>query len=400
MHQRSTDSRGDSFTRNRAEKSHNVRTARPTAEPAGGSYLPFMRQQREDLSGNALASFVREGFAEAVIVLDQSGRLVERNRAAAGERYASVLGRFERAGEDPELGAFLRELEAEGHARRELTLANGGTTVLPLSIEGESHEGRFVVVLRDLSERRALENELKQLRHFESLGLLTANVLHDFNNLMTPMLVLSSTLASELQASTSAAALAADLESIATRSALLFRDVVATARPRENALEIVVVNTVLSSLRRWIERAAGSRIRVSFALAEPAAKVLIDRPGLEHALLNLIANARNAMPDGGSLHISTAVEVAAGTHVLIRVRDDGTGMTDEVRARAFEAFFTTREDTGGTGLGLASVKRFVGASGGSVELESTPGRGTTVTLRLPEVRESAAVRADLPAREP
>ncbi|HEY3493997.1 MAG TPA: ATP-binding protein [Polyangiaceae bacterium] len=376
-----------------------------------------MREQRAHSPEQVLADFVRHELADAVLVLDRDGSLVERNRAAGSERFASAVSRFEHAQEDPELAAFLRELEANGRATRELPATSGPRASGPLALEGHTSDAWFVVTLRDLTERRALEDEIKELRHFEALGLLTANVLHDFNNLMTPMLVLSSTLASELDTSSSAAAIAADLESIATRSALLFRNVVATTRPHERALEAIGLNAVLRAVRPWLERVAGSRVAVTLALGEPQAQLLVDRPGLEHAILNLVANARNAMPDGGTLRISTSVEIApaelangarAGTSVkheapraeaVLRVTDDGAGMTDEVRARAFEAFFTTREEEGGTGLGLASVKRFVTASGGSVKLESAPGRGTTVTLRFPQVRDAAPKpHADRPLR--
>lgn len=135
----------------------------------------------------------------------------------------------------------------------------------------------------------------------------------------------------------------------------------------------------------------GASVAMELELDEDAGTVLVDRTRLEHALLNLLANARDAMPGGGRLAIATrSVSGPEGPFVALDVRDTGVGMTREVQRRAFDAFFTTKGDPGARGMGLASVRRFADESGGRVTLASEPRRGTTATLLLPRVEPSRA----------
>lgn len=347
-------------------------------------------QEWEVASARVLATFIHDGLREPVLVLDGTGAPVLQNRAARSAPYSGVIASLS-AASDERILEFLAKARRSGRAR--LDPPHPGLELGPVRLEAFAVEPWLVVVIHDVRERHALEEELRQLRRVEALGLLIASILHDFNNLMTPMLALSASLASELQASGSAIEIAADIESIAGRMASLFRDLVKMARPSPPTLELVGLSALVMGLRPLVQRVLGDRIELALSLRATTARIRVDRSRLEHALLNIVANARNAMPSGGRLEISTALEpeVAGAdpldaTHVALVFRDNGQGMPEDVRTQAFDEFFTTREETGGTGLGLASVRRFVDEHGGTVELESALGAGTTVTIRLPRAR--------------
>ncbi|HEX6767333.1 MAG TPA: ATP-binding protein [Polyangiaceae bacterium] len=248
--------------------------------------------------------------------------------------------------------------------------------------------GDFVVMkARGGTERRPLEDELGRLRRIEALALLTASVIHDFNNLMTPMLALSGSLAGELQSSSRTRELVSDIESIASRTAALFRDLVKVTKPRQNPPVAVEVDRVVAAMQPLFERLVGTEVELVVSV-ETAARISVERSRFERALLNLVSNAQQAMPGGGTLTIGVSrVPARDGEAPMVElvVRDTGEGMTDFVRTHACDDFFTTRDGSGGTGLGLSSVKRFVSDSSGEIRLESAPGRGTTVVIRLPEV---------------
>ncbi|HEX6766136.1 MAG TPA: ATP-binding protein [Polyangiaceae bacterium] len=255
-------------------------------------------------------------------------------------------------------------------------------------LEGHS-VGDFVIVRSEnVSERRALEEELRRLRRVESLSLLTASVIHDFNNLMTPMLALSSSLAAELRTSSRTRELVSDIESLASRTASLFRDIVRVTKPSPRQSEDFDLCDVVAEMRPLLERVAGDGVELVLRVEGCDARVSTERSRLEHALLNLVANARHAMPKGGTvtLWVSRAPnrDSNGGGTIELVVSDTGEGMNEDVLLRACDDFFTTRGESGGTGLGLASIKRFVTESGGSIALDSAPGRGTTVSIRLPE----------------
>ena len=339
----------------------------------------------------ALSTFVLECHDNPVLVLDGAGDVRALNRAARHDRHRKVLEFFQGGQKSERLRAFVEEVRRHGRASTEVCR----TAVLgapgPFVLEGFAVEEAIVVTARDQSERRALEEELRQLRRIESLGLVTASVIHDFNNLMTPMLALSSTLASELRASSRSLELVADIESIASRTASLFRDMVTLAKPPGRAVESLSLREVVSTMQPLLERLAGPEVALVVDLDDDddAIRVSVERSRLEHSLLNLVANARQAMPEGGTITISVARvprpdSDGPGTSVVLVVRDTGVGMTEDVRSHACEDFFTTRDSAGGTGLGLASVRRFVTEAGGHIALESEPGRGTIVTIRLPE----------------
>lgn len=358
-----------------------------------------MKVQQRSAIADMLGRFVLGALAEAVIVLDRDGHLVEMNRAARTAPFAGVLRWFNPDARDPSCESFLEQLRGSGRASFKLLRPSNEGRASYLLFEGHAFESWFVIVVRDGSELRELQDELHQLRRVEFLGLAAARITHDLNNVLTPLLYLTRDLAERVDENDLAATLVSEMEAATLRASSMVRDVLGFARRRTPALGEVDVNAVVAGMQTLIDRLLDRKVAVSLCLGDDLPLVRVDRARLEHSILNLVANARNAMPRGGCVTITTShVVVPAETsspggrdlRVVLSVTDSGVGMTDEVRARALDDFFTTSAATGGTGLGLASVRRFVTESGGVIHLDSRLGAGTSVTIELPSSRGGRA----------
>jgi CheY-like chemotaxis protein len=230
----------------------------------------------------------------------------------------------------------------------------------------------------------------------ESIGQLTGGIAHDFNNLLS---VLSSGLELlAMQGNDGAARTVDSMRRAVDRGARLTQQLLAFARRQPLQAETRSINRVVAGFESVLRRAVNQNIDFSIALAPNTASAVIDSARFESALLNLVVNARDAMPDGGQLRIATANvtldagrpgTLAPGDYVRVTVSDSGTGMPPDVVARAFEPFFTTKEVGKGTGLGLSQVYGFIKQSGGEVVIESRPGEGTSIRIYLPAVSDSA-----------
>lgn len=241
------------------------------------------------------------------------------------------------------------------------------------------------------------EDPLRASRTFEAFGRITSAVAHEFKNLLLVIGGLTDLVLTRTDLERSARS---DLEQIrrATDQAdelthRLFGLVRAPAAPTP-----ISPNAVLHPLERLLARLLGEKIVLRVELAQELGSVCADAAEFERAVLNLVLNARDALPHGGEIRIATGrVEIAPGTpgslrpgrYVALRVSDDGTGMAEETRARLFEPFFTTKAPGRGSGLGLSMVRSFVTRAGGEVHVRSGLGAGTTVELLLPEVDASA-----------
>ena len=259
-----------------------------------------------------------------------------------------------------------------------------------------------LVLSQDVTEKLALENQLRQAQKMEAVGRLAGGVAHDFNN----ALAVISTYAELLQEpeGTDEARRATYVDSIqkaARHAQSLTRQLLAFSRRQVLKPVDLDTNLAVSSIEQILRRLIGEDIEFATRLAPDAGKVKVDPGQFEQVLLNLAVNARDAMPEGGSLTITTErVELdlgsarlhglrGAGDYVMISVADTGAGMSPETRARAFEPFFTTKEEGKGTGLGLATVYGIVTQSGGEVTVYSEPGHGSTFRVYLPRVTETA-----------
>ncbi|MBV8653452.1 MAG: response regulator [Alphaproteobacteria bacterium] len=245
---------------------------------------------------------------------------------------------------------------------------------------------------RDVTEREHLEDQLRQAQKMEAVGQLTGGVAHDFNNLLTAI-VGNLELAQLKRRDRKALDRALDSAiRVAESGAKLTQQLLAFSRRQHLQQQSIDVGALLLRLRDMIATTIGGLIRVDIHTTE-VWPILADPNQLELALLNLAINARDAMPEGGTLSIRTAnietpdggrpADLAPGNYVRISVGDTGDGMSEDIRDKAFEPFFTTKEPGKGSGLGLSQVYGFARQSGGTVQLDSAVGRGTTVSIFLP-----------------
>jgi two-component system, cell cycle sensor histidine kinase and response regulator CckA len=260
-------------------------------------------------------------------------------------------------------------------------------------------------IIHDVTERNALQAQLRQSQRLEAIGRLAGGVAHDFNNLLTVMLNSAACLERTLPEGSAASPHLADLRHAARRATDLTRQLLAFSRRQVMRPAVVQLNEVVDGLRGFLQRSLGAPISLDMALEPDLPRVRVDPAQVEQVLMNLTLNARDAMPRGGRIAIGTGTvritsdatsTVPAGTWVALRVTDDGEGMDEGTRTRAFEPFFTTKGVDEGTGLGLATVYGIVTQSGGHVTIDSQPGRGTEITVLLPMAEQAPAEQA--PAR--
>ncbi len=260
------------------------------------------------------------------------------------------------------------------------------------------------------SERRALEIQLLQAQKMESVGQLAGGVAHDFNNLLTVIGGYSEILLDGAGDDEPSRDAATQVQVAVQRAAELTRKLLAFSRKQVLRDEVLDLNDVVSGIESMLERLIGDQIEIQIDLDPRAGRIEADPGQLEQAIVNLAINARDATPNGGVLLISTAaIELpnegrpepesgADGPCVRLSITDTGEGMSEEVVNRIFDPFFTTKEVGKGTGLGMAMVYGFVRQSGGSIEVESNPGRGTRFDIFFPCVDEEVAPKA-LPQSE-
>jgi PAS domain S-box-containing protein len=264
-------------------------------------------------------------------------------------------------------------------------------------------DGRLVRVWgtqREVTERRRLEDQLRQAQKMEAVGRLAGGIAHDFNNILTAILGTTQLILRDLP--DAYPDLRGDVEEIrkaATRAADLTRQLLAYSRRQVLAPKVLDVNAVVAGLNGMLRRLIGEDIRLETSLDPTLPAVKADPGQLEQVLLNLAVNSRDAMPRGGTVTIATAtgslaagalaphVPDQAGRFVILSVTDTGTGMSAETRAHLFEPFYTTKEVGKGTGLGLATVYGIVKQSGGYIVVDSELGHGTSIRVYLPVVAE-------------
>ena len=265
--------------------------------------------------------------------------------------------------------------------------------------------------LRNWQWARALfdrEEQLRQAQKMEAIGRLAGAVAHDFNNLLTAIVGYADMIA-ERDNPEETLRDASEIRKVADRASALTRQLLAFSRKQFLDPTVLDLNEAIAGLLQVLPRVIGERIHTTTRLGKSLKLIKADAGQIEQMLLNLVLNARDAMPDGGNLTIETAnvmldharldseaLTLPHGAYVMLRVSDSGTGMDDAIRGRIFEPFFTTKPKGKGTGLGLATVYGIVDQSGGQISLETAQGRGTTFRIYLPEARG----RADEPNPPP
>jgi PAS domain S-box-containing protein len=264
----------------------------------------------------------------------------------------------------------------------------------------------LLVATRDISDRVCLEEKLRQAEKLEAVGQLAGGVAHDFNNMLAVILGCSDLALRALPPGSETHELLRQIHDAGGRAAHLTRQLLFFARKHQVRPTVFDLNAVVAPLERILRRLINEDITLVTRLAEVPCPVCADRGQLELALVNLAVNARDAMPGGGTLEITTAALTrdddrrggrAPGRYVRLSVRDTGHGMDEETRARIFEPFFTTKEVGKGTGLGLATVYGVVAQSGGFIDVESQVGRGSAFHVYVPAAEAVPAERAPDPA---
>ena len=284
---------------------------------------------------------------------------------------------------------------ADGAFREYRVQARDGSRRVQMWADFRLPTGELISVGHDITEQRALEEQLRQSQKLEAIGRLSGGIAHDFNNLLTVVLGNMELVAAALpQEDERLHALAGEVQAAARRGARLVRNLLAFSRRSPLALRSVdpaeVVGAVVETLRRLLP----ASIAIDFRPGEGLPTIEADSDAMEQILINLGTNARDAMPEGGALSVELrrvrlGAEEAArvggrpGDFVSLAVRDSGSGMSSETREMAFEPFFTTKEPEQGSGLGLAIVYGLMEQHRGFATLDSEPGRGTTVTVHFP-----------------
>jgi PAS domain S-box-containing protein len=262
---------------------------------------------------------------------------------------------------------------------------------------------RAVGISVDVTGRRALEAQYQHAQKMEAIGQLVGSVAHDFNNLLTAILGYSELLLESLPAGDKRRADAEEIQKAGTSAARLTRQLLAFSRREASELTRIDLNVVVRDMRAMLRRLVTENVNIVLTLQPALVSVIADRGQLEQVVMNLVVNAGDAMPTGGTLTIETAnVDVSPqhanalpsavpGPYALLAVTDTGTGMTPEAQARLFEPFFTTKSPGKGTGLGLATVQGIIVHLDGYVEVDSQVGRGTSVKAYIPKARAADAV---------
>lgn len=266
-------------------------------------------------------------------------------------------------------------------------------------------------VFFDITARKKLEDQLAQAQKMEAVGLLAGGMAHDFNNLLTAITGYSEIMMLDLADNDPLRRHAEEIMNAAEHGASLTSQLLAFSRKQILQPRVIDFNLIVTDMDKMLRRLIGEDIDLVTCCSEELGLVKADPGQIEHILMNLAVNARDAMPQGGKLTIETAdvfldeayaqshVEVNPGPYVMIAVTDNGLGMDAAKLARIFEPFFTTKESGKGTGLGLAMVYGIVKQSGGHIWVYSEPGRGTTFKIYFPRVAEGLTAAAPRPRRE-
>ncbi len=341
--------------------------------------------------------------ADAMLILDDAGVIHEANRAAGalfalpveslvGRRLASLL--FD---DGDALDAAWRELLALGEAKREhrVVPTAGSPRLVECSYRARVQADRHLCIARDITERRIMEERVTQSEKIESVGRLAGGIAHDFNNLLTAILGYTELLLTHRAEDDPDRSDLFEIQKAGQRAAALTQQLLAFSRKQVLLPQDVDLNQTVTGLQSMLTRLIREDITLTCELAPAPAVVKIDPTQIEQVILNLVLNARDALPGGGSIRIEIAsvprsavglpadTPAAAPEYVRLRVTDNGVGIAPEARAHIFEPFFTTKDVGQGTGLGLASVYGIVRQSNGVITAESAPGAGTSFTMHFP-----------------
>jgi PAS domain S-box-containing protein len=385
------------------------------------TYRDTTERLRADEARNRLATIV-ESTEDAILGKTEAGKIQSWNRGAErlfGFKAAEMVGRSirvlvpsDRQQQEDEILEQTRSGQTVKNFETVRMTKNGELVHVSLTITPIRDGSGGIIgsseIARNITEKKQMERQLQQIQKLEAIGQLTDGIAHDFNNLLGVMMGNMDLLERMVAGNEAAMKRLRPAQKAAARGADLTRRLRAFCsnvdlKPAPTELHQSVLNVI------EMARALGPEINIATQIDDSLPLILVDAAGLESALLNLAVNARDAMPEGGTLTFTTRVsnlrenyppvqtgELPAGDYACISVSDTGCGMSKETLARVFEPFFTTKPRGKGTGLGLSSVYGFVKQSGGTTRVYSEPGLGTTVTIYLPIAEGTAEVAAATP----
>lgn len=272
---------------------------------------------------------------------------------------------------------------------------------LVLSRDAAGAPAQLLIVLTLITDRKRLEEQVAQAQKMEAIGRLAGGVAHDFNNLLTVINGYAEMLLATMADDDPARPDLAEIAAAGGRAAALTRQLLTFSRQSPPEVAVVSLNALVRQAETMLRRVIGEDVTLDVRLCPEECYVRANPDQLGQVLLNLVVNARDAMPRGGRLTISTGVEAGPGGHAaVLTVADTGHGMAPDVQARIFEPFFTTRASGGGTGLGLAVVHGVVSQVGGEISVESAPGHGTQFRIALPACAPDAPAAPPVSAPQP
>ncbi|HET9335675.1 MAG TPA: ATP-binding protein, partial [Sphingomicrobium sp.] len=313
-----------------------------------------------------------------------------------------VMAALEKRSQTGRLSIEYRWLGADGSYKHFLDQA---------VLVGETADGvpQYAGTLTDVSEQRVLESRLVHAQKMDAIGQLTGGIAHDFNNLLSAVLGGLHLLERRLELGERDRNLVDQMRHAAEQGAELIRRMMAFARKQDLSPTSVSPTSLCEAVSGLVEHTLGGTVQFDWNCPGQCRNIFADKSQLELALVNLIINARDAMPDGGQIQVAMQdyepgsdgpdPELVAGSYVLIQVEDQGQGIPDELIGRVTEPFFTTKEAGKGTGLGLSMVAGFIQQSGGRMRIDSKSGRGTRIELILPATEELAERRSRDAVRE-
>jgi PAS domain S-box-containing protein len=307
----------------------------------------------------------------------------------------------ERRHRDPST-ADANNVECWQHRRRD-----GQTLELQLVSHETVFGGRKArhIIALDVTDRKVLEDQLRQARKMEAVGMLAGGIAHDFNNLLTIISGYSQILLNSIPAGDPNHISVEHIMKAGERAAALTSQLLTFSRRQAIQLRVLDLNTLVYTMGAMLQRLISEDVELRLVLGSELGRVNADPGQIEQVIMNLVVNSRDAMPHGGVLTIETAnaelgkdqaglhIPVGVGSYVALRVSDTGLGMDAETRTHVFEPFFTTKGTGRGTGLGLSTVVGIVKQSGGSLEVRSEPGQGTQVTVYLPRIEQPEAAES-------
>jgi two-component system cell cycle sensor histidine kinase/response regulator CckA len=383
--------------------------------------LERSRIMKELRASEARARAVFEGSLDGIVVSDDDASIRDVNPAACmllGRPREVLVGMGEDALYPPEERDAARErrraLREKGLLRAEVCMARADGTRREVELVARANyvPGLHMIVLRDITGRKQLEEQLRQSQRLEAVGRLAGGVAHDYNNILTAIVGYSEIILGAMPKNDPLARPAAEILKAGNRATALTKQLLALSRRQVLQARVVNLNTIVAEIEEMLRRLIGEHVVLTTRLAEDLGNVSADPAQLDQILTNLVVNARDAVPGGGTVLIETAnaesvpddvrarVDLQADvgaprrgappdSYVMISVTDNGHGVDARTRSHLFEPFFTTKAAEKGTGLGLASVYGSVTQSGGYIGVRSELGRGTTFTIYLPRVDAAA-----------